>query len=343
MNFTPVDSMFTDIKTLIEESKKTVALQVNSTLTLMYWQIGKYINDAILKNKRADYGKEVVSTLSLKLTQEYGRGYSKRNLLNMIKFNQLFEDIEIVQALIAQLTWTHIQILLPIEDNLKREFYIGMIKLDRWSTRTLKERIDSQLYERTALSKKPEELISHEVEQLNKGEITPDILLKDPYVLDFLELNDRYLEKDLEDAILSELEQFILELGSGFSFIARQKIIQIDDEDFKIDLLFYNRKLKRLIAIELKLGKFKASYKGQMELYLRWLEKYEKEEDEKSPIGIILCADKQSEQIELLELDRSNIHVAQYLTVLPKRELLQQKLQLAIQNAKNRLESYNEK
>jgi len=342
MNFTPVDSMFTDIKTLIEESKKTVALQVNSTLTLMYWQIGKYINDAILKNKRADYGKEVVSTLSLKLTQEYGRGYSKRNLLNMIKFNQLFEDIEIVQALIAQLTWTHIQILLPIEDNLKREFYIGMIKLDRWSTRTLKERIDSQLYERTALSKKPEELISHEVEQLNKGEITPDILLKDPYVLDFLELNDRYLEKDLEDAILSELEQFILELGSGFSFIARQKIIQIDDEDFKIDLLFYNRKLKRLIAIELKLGKFKASYKGQMELYLRWLEKYEKEEDEKSPIGIILCADKQSEQIELLELDRSNIHVAQYLTVLPKRELLQQKLQLAIQNAKNRLEFRDE-
>jgi len=217
-----------------------------------------------------------------------------------------------------------------------------MIKLDRWSTRTLKERIDSQLYERTALSKKPEELISHEVEQLNKGEITPDILLKDPYVLDFLELNDRYLEKDLEDAILSELEQFILELGSGFSFIARQKIIQIDDEDFKIDLLFYNRKLKRLIAIELKLGKFKASYKGQMELYLRWLEKYEKEEDEKSPIGIILCADKQSEQIELLELDRSNIHVAQYLTVLPKRELLQQKLQLAIQNAKNRLEFRDE-
>jgi predicted nuclease of restriction endonuclease-like (RecB) superfamily len=343
MNLQKTNSMFTDIKTLIEESKKTVALQVNSTLTLMYWQIGKYINDDILKNKRADYGKEVISTLSTQLTKEYGRGYSKRNLLNMLKFNQLFKDIKIVQAVIAQLTWTHIQILLPIEDNLKREFYIGMVKLDRWSTRTLKERIDSQLYERTALSKKPDELISYELEQLNRGEVTPNILLKDPYVLDFLELNDRYLEKDLEDAILSELEQFILELGSGFSFIARQKIIQIDDEDFKIDLLFYNRKLKRLIAIELKLGKFKASHKGQMELYLRWLEKYEKEEDEKSPIGIILCADKQSEQIELLELDRSNIHVAQYLTVLPKKELLQQKLQLAIQNAKNRLESYNEK
>jgi len=338
MNLQKTDNMFTDIKTLIEESKQSVALQVNKTLTMMYWQIGKYINDDILKNKRADYGKEVISSLSIELTHEYGRGYSARNLADMVKFAQLFEDREILQALSAKLTWSHFKQLIYIEDNLKREFYIGMIKLDRWSTRTLKERIDSQLYERTALSKKPEELISHEVEQLNKGEVTPDILLKDPYVLDFLELNDRYLEKDLEDAILSELEQFILELGSGFSFIARQKIIQIDDEDFKIDLLFYNRKLKRLIAIELKLGKFKASYKGQMELYLRWLEKYEKEEDEKSPIGIILCADKQSEQIELLELDRSNIHVAQYLTVLPKRELLQQKLQLAIQNAKNRLE-----
>jgi len=294
MSLTKIDTIFTDIKTLIEESKKTVALQVNSTLTLMYWHIGKYIKDAILKNKRADYGKEVISTLSTQLTKEYGKGYTKRNLENMIRFAQVFEDIKIVHSLSAKLTWTHFKQLIYIENDLKREFYIGMIKLDRWSTRTLKERIDSQLYERIALSKKPDELINYELEQLNKGEVTPDILLKDPYVLSFLELNDRYLEKDLEDAILSELEQFILELGSGFSFIARQKIIQIDDED------------------------------------------------EKSPIGIILCADKQSEQIELLELDRSNIHVAQYLTVLPKKELLQEKLQLAIQNAKNRLEFRDE-
>jgi predicted nuclease of restriction endonuclease-like (RecB) superfamily len=309
---------------------------------MMYWQIGKYINDDILQNKRADYGKEIVSTLSAKLTKEYGKGYTKRNLENMIKFAQTFPDVQIVHSLSAKLTWTHFKQLIYIEDDLKREFYIGMIKLDSWSTRTLKDRIDSQLYERTALSKKPDELISYEIEKLNQGELSPNIVLKDPYVLDFLELNDRYLEKDLEDAILRELEQFILELGSGFSFIARQKIIQIDDEDFKIDLLFYNRKLKRLVALELKLGKFKASYKGQMELYLRWLEKYEKEDDENSPIGIILCADKQSEQIELLELDKSNIHVAQYLTVLPDKEILHKKLQSAIQNAKNRLEIKDE-
>jgi predicted nuclease of restriction endonuclease-like (RecB) superfamily len=336
------NDIYISIKRLIEQTKNNVAVSVNSALTMMYWQIGKYIDDEILQNRRADYGKEVIVTLSKQLTNEYGKGYTKRNLENMIKFAQVFPDVKIVHSLSAKLTWTHFKQIIYIEDNLKREFYIGMIKLDRWSTRTLKDRIDSQLYERTALSKKPNELIDYEIEQLNKGELSPNVVLKDPYVLDFLELNDRYLEKDLEDAILREIEKFILELGSGFSFISRQKIIQIDDEDFKIDLLFYNRKLKRLIAIELKLGKFKAAYKGQMELYLRWLEKYEKEEDEKSPIGIILCADKQSEQIELLELDKSNIHVAQYLTVLPDREVLHKKLQLAIKNAKERLELKDE-
>jgi predicted nuclease of restriction endonuclease-like (RecB) superfamily len=333
------NNIYKDIKSLIEQTKQNVATTVNSALTLLYWNIGKHINDEILKNNRAAYGQEIVQALSAQLTQEYGKGYSKQSLLHMCKFNEIFNDLEIVSALWRQLTWTHFKTIIYIEDELKREFYIGMIKLDRWSTRTLKDRIDSQLYERTALSKKPDELISYEIEKLHEGEISPNIILKDPYILDFLELNDRYLEKDLEDAILRDIEQFILELGSGFSFISRQKIIQIDDEDFKIDLLFYNRKLKRLIAIELKLGKFKASYKGQMELYLRYLEKYEKEEDENSPIGIILCADKQSEQIELLELDKSNIHVAQYLTVLPAKEILEQKLHQAIANAKARLEN----
>lgn len=192
------------------------------------------------------------------------------------------------------------------------------------------------LYERTALSKKPDELIKHEIVELKKGKITPPMVLKDPYILDFLELKDRYLEVDLEDAILREIEKFILELGSGFAFVARQKRIWIGDEEFVMDLLFYNRKLKRLILIELKLGKFKASYKGQVELYLKWLDRYEKEEGENSPIGIILCADKQNEHIELLELDKSNIHVAQYLTVLPPRKELESKLRKALLKAKEK-------
>ena len=162
------------------------------------------------------------------------------------------------------------------------------------------------------------------------------MILKDPYILDFLELNDRYLEKDLEDAILREVEQFLLELGVGFTFIARQKRIQIDNDDFYIDLLFYNRKLKRLIAIELKTEAFKHSHKSQMELYLAWLAKYEQEEGENPPLGIILCTSKKQEQVELLDLNHSDIHIAEYMTVLPSKEILEQRLHLAVSRAKER-------
>ena len=171
--------------------------------------------------------------------------------------------------------------------------------MERWSVRVLRVKIDSMLYERTALSKKPEKLIQHELRALRKDDkLTPDLVFRDPYFLDFLGLKDRYLERDLEDAILRELEQFILELGVGFSFIARQKRIQIDSDDYYIDLLFYHRVLKRLVAIDLKLGDFKPADKGQMELYLRWLDKHERREDENTPIGLILCSGKKHETVE---------------------------------------------
>ena len=196
------------------------------------------------------------------------------------------------------------------------------------------------LYERTALSRKPEDTIRQDLTQLrDEQKISPDLLLRDPYILDFLNLRDRYTESDLEDAILREIEKFLLEMGAGFTFVSRQKRLQIDDDDFYIDLLFYNRKLKRLVAIDLKLGNFRPEYKGQMELYLRWLQKHDQEADELPPLGIILCAGKKQEQIELLELDRSGIHVAEYLTVLPPKEILQTKLHDAISNARSRLSS----
>ncbi|SMP87265.1 Predicted nuclease of restriction endonuclease-like (RecB) superfamily, DUF1016 family [Epsilonproteobacteria bacterium SCGC AD-308-E02] len=330
------ESLVQELKNLIASTKEKVAASVNSSLTLMYWQIGFKIQKDILKNSRADYGEQIVHAVSTQLVKEFGSSFSKRNLFHMIKFYKVFSDEKIVYALSTQLTWTHIRSLIAIEDDLKRTFYIEMTKLDNWSTRTLNDRIDSMLYERTALSKKPDELISYEIEKLKEGIVTPNMILKDPYVLDFLGLNDRYLEKDLEDAILRDIENFILELGNGFSFIARQKRIQIGEDDFYIDLLFYNRKLKRLIAVDLKLGKFKSEYKGQMELYLKWLEKHEKEEDENRPLGIILCADKNEEQIELLELEQSDIHVAKYLTVLPPKELFEHRLHQAIENAKHK-------
>ncbi len=331
-------NLVVELKSLIASTKEQVAISVNSSLTLMYWQIGFKINEDILKNSRAEYGKEILQTVSAKLTEEFGQGYSYSSLTRMMKFAQYF-TFENIATLSQQLSWSHFKELLPMEDNLKIEFYSQMSALDKWSVRTLRNRIDSMLYERTVLSKKPDELISYEIEKLKEGVVTPNMVLKDPYVLDFLELNDRYLEKDLEDAILRDIENFILELGNGFSFIARQKRVQIGEDDFYIDLLFYNRKLKRLIALDLKLGKFKAEYKGQMELYLKYLEKYEKEEDENTPLGIILCSDKNQEQIELLALEKSDIHVAKYLTILPPKEEFAKRLHKAIQNAKEKYQN----
>ena len=332
-----------DLRSLIEESRNTVATVVNSTLTMLYWNIGRRINAEVLKGERAEYGKQIVASLARQLADEYGKGWSERNLAYMIRLYESFPDIHILHTLCAKLSWSHFKLIIYMEDPLKLDFYAEMCRLERWSVRTLRSRIDSMLYERTAISQKPDELIQQELTQLRESnQLTPDLVFKDPYFLDFLGIKDHYYEKDLEDAILRELEQFILELGAGFTFIARQKRIQIDNEDFYIDLLFYNRKLKRLIAIDLKLGSFKAAYKGQMELYLRWLAKYETEDGEQPPLGIILCAGKQQEQIELLELDQSGIHVAEYLTVLPPLEVLQQKLHSAIENSRNRLDNREE-
>lgn len=276
MNEIASQNLFKHIQRLIEQTKQNVAVAINSSLTLMYWNIGKLINDEILQNKRAEYGKEIVVTLSRQLQDNFGKGFDEKNLRRMMQFAKVFEKEEKVATLSRELSWSHFLALFPLQDRMKIEFYTQMSIAQNWSVRILRERIDSMLYERTALSKQPDELIKYEIENLQNEHFPKEAILKDPYLLDFLGLNDRYLEKDLEDAILRSIEQFIFELGVGFSFIERQKRIIIDGEDFKIDLLFYNRKLKRLIAIDLKIGKFKAEYKGQMELYLKWLSKYEK-------------------------------------------------------------------
>jgi predicted nuclease of restriction endonuclease-like (RecB) superfamily len=334
MNLVSKEKQLIDnLKNIIIESKNNAIANVNSILTMMYWEIGNTINQEILKNSRAEYGKSIVVTVSQQLQAEFGKGFEKTNLTRMIKFATLFEK-EKVASLIRHLSWTHFLVVLPLKDEIQRDFYLQMCKNEKWSIRTFRDRVNSMLYERTALSKKPDELIKYEIEELEKGTIKDIVVLKDPYFLDFLDMKDRFLEKDLEDGILRQIEEFLLELGNGFSFVARQKRIQLDGDDYYIDLLFYNRKLKKLIAIDLKIGEFKPEYKGQMELYLRWLEKYEKQEDEQSPIGIILCTGKKEEQIELLELEKSGIHVAEYLTVLPPKEVLQKKLHQAIEYAK---------
>ena len=339
----PSDALFRDLRELIIEARQDVARSVNSALVMLYWRVGKRIRQDILKEKRAEYGEEIVPTLSAQLVAEFGEGFSKRNLFRMVRFAEVFPTEQIVSTLSAQLGWSHFVEIIPLKDELQRAFYAEMCRIERWSVRTLRQKISGMLFERTALSKKPAELAKQELIQLREEDkLTPDLVFRDPYFLDFLGLKDTYSEKDLETAILRELEAFILELGAGFSFVARQKRMTVDDEDYYLDLLFYHRKLRRLVAIDLKLGKFQATDKGQMELYLRWLEKYEQQRGEDSPIGLILCADKSEEQIKLLQLDKGGIRVAAYLTELPPRKLLQRKLHEAIFLARARLEEKSE-
>jgi len=339
----PNPALVAELRQLIDAARQRAATAVNAELTRLYWQVGERIHRDILGSQRAGYGEAIIPTLSKQLTVDYGRGFSAKNLRHMLRFAEAFPDEEKVSALRRQLSWTHIKALIYLDDPLKRDFYTELCRLEGWSSRQLQERIQSLLFERSAISRQPEETIQHDLRQLRREEPpSPALLLKDPYLLDFLGLNDRYLERDLEDAILREIEQFLLELGAGFTFVARQKRLQIDDDDFYIDLLFYNRKLKRLVAIDLKTGDFRAEYKGQMELYLRWLARHEREPDENPPLGIILCTGKKQEQVELLELDKSGIHVAEYLTVLPPRETLQAKLRESIERARQRLLNPND-
>jgi predicted nuclease of restriction endonuclease-like (RecB) superfamily len=249
-----------------------------------------------------------------------------------------FPDPEIVATLSRQLGWSHFVDLIPIKDPLKRELYAEMCRIERWSVRALRQKIDGMLFERTALSKKPEALIRKELSALReKGELTPALVFRDPYMLDFLELADTYSEKDLESAILREIERFLLELGAGFAFIERQKRITLDGDDYYLDLLFFHRRMQRLVAFELKIGDFKPADAGQMELYLRWLDRHERQPSEQTPLGIILCAGKKRETVEYLNLDARGIHVAEYLTELPPREVLEDRLHRAIEAARNRL------
>ncbi|EPG2995098.1 PDDEXK nuclease domain-containing protein, partial [Pseudomonas aeruginosa] len=305
----------------------------------LYWRIGQRIRTQVLDGRRGAYGKEVLPTLAAQLAKEYGGSFAEQNLRRMVQFAATFPDEQILVSLIRELSWTHFIALIPLKDPLQRDYYAQMASAERWSVRTLRERIDSMLYERTALSQKPGETIAHELATMRDAQrMSPALVMRDPYILDFLGLRDTWQEGDLEAAIIREMESFLLELGAGFSFVARQKRIQIDGEDFHLDLLFYNRKLRRLVAVELKVGEFKAAFKGQMELYLRWLDKHEREPEEASPLGIILCTGKKREQIELLELDKSGIHVAEYLTALPPRGVLVERLQQATQRAQLQIE-----
>ena len=330
-NIQSENQLFTDLKHLIEDARSRVASVANAGITMLYWHIGERINREILGNQRAEYGKQIVATLARQLKQEFGKGYEEKSLRRMMQFANLFPDPNIVAPLATQLSWSHFVEVIPLKDDIQREFYLTMAAEEHWTKRVLRAKIDGMLFERTAISDKPEELIRSELAAIrDERKISPDMVFKSPYFLEFTGLKGRYTEETLENTLINHIEQFLLELGDGFTFVARQKRMIIDGEDFHLDLLFFHRKLHRLIAVDLKLGRFKAQYKGQMELYLRWLERYEMQPGEETPLGLILCTEGSQEQIELLQLDATGIKVGQYMTELPPKDVLIRQLQRTI-------------
>jgi len=336
---TLASALLGELRGLIEAARQRAAQALSAELVLLYWRIGTRLRTEVLGGERAQYGEAIVSTLSRQLSAEYGAGFSRQNLFHMIRFAEAWPVESKVVQLAEHLGWSHFKEILYLDDALQRDFYAEMSLLESWSVRTLRERVKGMLYERTAISRKPEATIRNALETLrHEDRLMPDLVFRDPYLLDFLGLADTYSERDLEAAILRELERFLLELGNDFTFVARQKRLTIGNEDFYLDLLFYHRGLRRLVAIELKLGRFEAAYKGQMELYLRWLDKHERHpETEESPIGLILCSTKDDEQIELLQLTEGQIRVAEYWTALPPPAVLKRKLHDAVRRAREQL------
>ena len=324
--------LYTDVCHIIDETRTRVAVYVNAEVCHTNGLIGKRIIEDVLYNKRAEYGKQVVKNLSLRLSERYGKGWSEKTLRHCLRAAETFSESDIVSAVQRQFSWTHLKSIMYIPDELARKFYMEMCCYEHWDTRTLDKKIDSQLYERTAISRRPEEAIRQALEETEeKQTLVPDLVFRSSYFLDALGLPDMFSEKDLESAIISQMQEFLNEMGTDFAFLARQKRITIDATDYYIDLLFYHRGLRRLVAIDLKLGKFKPEHEGQMRLYLRYLNQNERREGEESPIGLILCSEGNTEHIEYLMLDEdSPVKVAQYYTQLPDRKVLAEKLQRAI-------------
>ncbi len=335
---TPDNSLHAELRGMIAGSRIRLAAMVNCELTRLYWSVGERLRREVLGGERATYGTGLVAQLGEKLAAEFGRGFEARNLRRMIQFSEGFPDPSIVSTLSAQLSWSHFVELLAIPSVEARQFYAHACTESRWSVRELRQAIERKTYERTAIAASASTGLTSALEHTQaSGEEAPGLIFKDPYFLDFLDLRQGYQESDLEEAILRQMEAFILELGRGFAFVERQKRIVLDGEDFHLDLLFFHRKLRRLVAIELKLGRFKAAHKGQMELYLRWLDLHERQEGEASPIGLILCASSGKEQVELLQVQKDGIMVAEFWTELPPREELERKLHAALAESRERL------
>ena len=328
------DHLYDGVAAIIDNARMQVAIYVNTQTCMTFWNVGKYIIDDMDYQTYSAYGKKILATLSQRLTARYGKGFTYSALTRMMKVAHIYNNREMFAMLSQTLSWSHFLELITIEDPTKRLFYQQMGIAEHWSVQQLRDKQDEMAYERSLIAAKPDDEIVRTLENITPQNTDPDVVLKSSYILDFLGLDGYYTEKELEHAIALQLEEFILELGQGFAFLERQKLFTIDGTDYYLDLLFYHRKLKCLVAIDLKMGKFKPQYKGQMELYLKYMQKNDMQPDENPPIGLLLCSEGNTEHIELMMLDEDRIKVAQYLTCLPDKQWFVEKLNRSILIAK---------
>ena len=323
----PEQVLYEDVSALIEQSRRTIYAQASSATVLLFWRIGQRINTDVLENRRADYGKQIVSQLATQLTAKYGSSFEIRNLRRMMQFSEQFVDFEIVSHPATQLSWACFVEILPLKTMEAKLFYLNEAARGLMGRNDIRDMIRRKAYERKEIANT----------QISAASPIPPGTFKDPYLFDVLGIKDEYLEADVEEAILRELEKFILEFGKGFAFVERQKRMIVDGHDRTLDLLFYNRYLKRLVAVEVKYGRFDARDAGQLKLYLKWLNRYERQEGENEPIGLILCSEAGREEVELLEMDKDGILVAEYWTTLPPKAEFEQKIHMILAETRERM------
>lgn len=343
MSFEPTEhNLLSDIKQVIEQARNQVKQTVNTAMVQAYWQIGRLIvEDEQQGQTRAEYGKAQLKQLSQVLSQDFGKGFDIGNLRNMRQFYLSFPKHYAVRS---ELSWTHYRTLMRIENTNARDWYEQEAISQNWSARALERQIGTLYYERL-LASKDKALVEQEAEQKTQPlATTAKEYLRDPYILDFLNLQDKtYQESDLEQAIISNLQQFLLELGKGFAFVERQQRIRFDDEDFYIDLVFYNFKLKCFLLVDLKIGKLKHQDVGQMDTYVRLYDDQYKGADDNPTIGLVLCSEKSEAVVKYSVLtEQKQLFAAKYLPYLPSEEELKRELQRERQQAQQALTQQQE-
>ncbi len=323
-------NIFESIKATIENGRNKAKQSINHIMTEAYWDIGRLIVEEEQKgNGKAKYGEGLIKELSERLSEEYGKGFSKRNLHHMVKFYQTFP---IVQTLSAQLSWSHYLLILKVEDNKAKEWYIKECEASNWSVRALERQINSHYFERILLSQEKTSVEEEAKEKTKELVYSAKEFVKDPYVLEFLNLsqNERLYESDLENALISDIQKFLLELGRGFAFVSRQKRISVEDDHFYIDLVFYNYLLKCFVLIDLKTGKLTHQDVGQMDMYVKLFDDTQKAQDDNPTVGIILCSDKNETVVKYSSIDNKTIFASKYKLYLPTVEELKEELEKEI-------------